>query len=57
MAGPFAIGAGASFVSTLLSTRAILAVERDRSFTPYVVYRLALAGLVLGKSAIARRSG
>jgi undecaprenyl-diphosphatase len=54
MAGPFAIGAAASFVSTLLSTRAIRAVERDVSLAPYVVYRLALAGLVLRR---ARRSG
>jgi undecaprenyl-diphosphatase len=51
---PFAIGAGASFVSTLLSTRAIRAVERDRSFTPYVVYRLVLAGAVVARG---RRSG
>jgi undecaprenyl pyrophosphate phosphatase UppP len=50
MAGAFAAGAGASFVSTLLSTRAIRAVERDRPLTPYVVYRLALAGAVLARA-------
>ena len=51
MAVPFAVGAGASFGSTLLSTRLLRAVERDASLTPYVVYRLALAALVLHRSA------
>jgi undecaprenyl-diphosphatase len=51
MAVPFAAGAGASFVSTLLSTRVLRAVERDASLTPYVVYRLAIAAAVLGKPA------
>jgi undecaprenyl-diphosphatase len=54
MAVPFAIGAGASFVSTLLSTRVLKAVERDVSLSPFVVYRLAIAGAVLAKAA---RSG
>jgi undecaprenyl-diphosphatase len=49
MARPFAAGAAASFASTLLSTRVLRAVERDAPLTPYVVYRLAIAGAVLGK--------
>jgi undecaprenyl-diphosphatase len=44
---PFAIGATASFVSTLGSTWLIKQVERDRSLLPYAVYRIALAGMVL----------
>ena len=42
----FALGAGASFASTLGSTWLIRQVERDRSLAPYAAYRLALAGLV-----------
>ncbi|MFL5864348.1 MAG: undecaprenyl-diphosphate phosphatase [Solirubrobacteraceae bacterium] len=48
---PIALGAGASFASTLGSTWLIRQVERDRSLLPYAVYRLALAGLVLGRLA------
>jgi undecaprenyl-diphosphatase len=44
---PFALGATASFASTLGSTWLILQVERDRSLSPYAAYRLALAALVL----------
>ena len=55
MAGPFAAGTVASFASTLLSTRVLLAVERDASLAPYVVYRLAMAATVLAREA--RRSG
>ena len=51
---PFAVGAGASLVSTLLSTRVLRAVERDASLAPYVVYRLIVAGAVLRRAA---RSG
>jgi undecaprenyl-diphosphatase len=46
----FAAGAGVSFVSTLLSTRAIRQVERDRSLAPYWGYRLALGGLALTRA-------
>jgi undecaprenyl-diphosphatase len=49
-AAPFAVGAGASFVSTLLSTRVLLAVERDASLAPYAVYRLLIAGAVLARA-------
>jgi undecaprenyl-diphosphatase len=43
----FAVGAGASFASTLASTWIIRLVERDRSPAPYVLYRLGLAALVV----------
>ncbi len=46
-AAPFALGAGASFASTLGSTWLIRQVERDRSLLPYAAYRLALAAVVL----------
>jgi undecaprenyl-diphosphatase len=52
---PIAVGAGASFASTLGSTWLIRQVERDRSLLPYAVYRLGLAGVVLGRLARARR--
>jgi undecaprenyl-diphosphatase len=41
-----ALGAGASFASTLGSTWLIRQVERDRSLAPYAAYRLALAAVV-----------
>jgi undecaprenyl-diphosphatase len=44
---PFALGAGASFASTLGSTWLIRQVERDRSLLPYAAYRMALAVVVL----------
>jgi undecaprenyl-diphosphatase len=44
-----ALGAGASFVSTLASQRLIGLVERDRALWPYAAYRAALAGIVLRK--------
>ncbi len=44
-----AIGAGASFASTLASQRLIRLVERDRALWPYAAYRAALAALVLRK--------
>jgi undecaprenyl-diphosphatase len=47
MAIPFAVGAAASFVSTLGSTWLIHQVERDRSLLPYALYRAALALVVL----------
>jgi undecaprenyl-diphosphatase len=46
-AAPFAVGAAASFASTLGSTWLIRQVERDRSLLPYAAYRLGLAALVL----------
>lgn len=44
-----AIGATASFASTLGSQRLIRLVERDRALWPYAAYRAALAALVLRK--------
>jgi len=44
-----AIGAAASFASTLASQRLIGLVERDRALWPYAAYRAALAAVVLRK--------
>ena len=52
---PFALGAAASFVSTLGSTWLIKQVERDRSLVPYAAYRIVLA-LVVIKRLRATRS-
>ncbi len=46
---PFAVGATASFVSTLGSTWLIRQVERDRSLAPYALYRLALAAIIVNR--------
>jgi undecaprenyl pyrophosphate phosphatase UppP len=51
VAGAFAAGIGAAYLSTLGSVRLIRAVERDRSLAPYAVYRLALAALVWRRAA------
>jgi undecaprenyl-diphosphatase len=53
--GSFAVGAAASFVSTLGSTWLIRQVERDRSLLPYAAYRLALATVVARRVVRARR--
>ncbi|MCW3039096.1 MAG: Bacitracin resistance protein BacA [Solirubrobacterales bacterium] len=50
LAGRFAAGVLASFLSTLGSTWLIRQVERDRSLAPYAVYRSALAALVLRRA-------
>jgi len=42
-----AIGAAASFASTLASQRLIRLVERDRDLWPYAAYRIGLAAVVL----------
>jgi undecaprenyl-diphosphatase len=52
---PFAVGAAASFASTLGSTWLIRQVERDRSLLPYAAYRTALGGVVLRRLARSRR--
>jgi undecaprenyl-diphosphatase len=44
-----AIGASASFASTLASQGLINLVERDRALWPYAAYRAALAAVVLAK--------
>jgi undecaprenyl-diphosphatase len=48
-AKPLAVGAAASFLSTLGSTWLIKQVERDRSLAPYAAYRIALALVVLDR--------
>ncbi len=44
-----ALGAAASFTSTLASQRLIRLVERDRALWPYAAYRAGLAAAVLAK--------
>jgi undecaprenyl-diphosphatase len=51
----FAVGAAASFASTLGSTWLIRQVERDRSLLPYAAYRTALATAILVRLAWRRR--
>ncbi len=53
----FAVGAGASFASTLGSTWLIRQVERDRSLAPYAAYRTALGLAVLAQAGARRRGG
>ncbi len=52
---PFALGAAASFGSTLGSTWLIRQVERDRSLAPYAAYRIALALAVIRRRRRSRR--
>jgi undecaprenyl-diphosphatase len=51
----FAVGATASFASTLLSTWLIRQVERDRSLLPYAAYRAALATTMIVRMRQRRR--
>ncbi len=51
---PFALGAAASFASTLGSTRLIRRLERDGSLAPYALYRIGLATLVLRRLSAQR---
>jgi hypothetical protein len=44
-----ALGAAASFASTLASQRLIHLVERDRALWPYAAYRGGLAAVVLSR--------
>jgi undecaprenyl-diphosphatase len=50
VAGAFGAGVAAAFVSTLASVRVIRAVERDRPFAIYAVYRAGLAAVVLRRA-------
>jgi undecaprenyl-diphosphatase len=52
---PFAVGATASFASTLVSTWLIRQVERDRSLLPYALYRVGLAAVVARRLRRLRR--
>jgi undecaprenyl-diphosphatase len=56
-AGPFLWGMLASAVSGFLVIWGLLAYLRHRDFAPFVVYRLAVAGLVLGLIAFGVRPG
>src|ERR1700722_19810077 len=47
----FGAGAGVAFASTLLSSRVIGHVARERSLTPYWAYRLALGAVALARAA------
>jgi undecaprenyl-diphosphatase len=51
---PFALGAAASFVSTLGSTPLVRRVDRDGSLAPYALYRIGLAALVLERRSAQR---
>jgi undecaprenyl pyrophosphate phosphatase UppP len=52
---PIAVGAAASFASTLGSTWLIRQVERDRSLLPYAAYRIGLAAVILARLSARRR--
>jgi undecaprenyl-diphosphatase len=47
LAGPFAAGAGAAFLSTLAAARLVKAVDRATSYRPFGVYRMALGTVSL----------
>jgi undecaprenyl-diphosphatase len=47
IAGAFALGALASFASTLASTRLVSMVDDARSYLPFALYRVALGGVAL----------
>jgi undecaprenyl-diphosphatase len=44
---PFAVGAGASFVSTLCAARLVSAMDAARSYVPFAAYRCALGSYAL----------
>ena len=47
--GPFAAGAAAAFVSTLVSSPLVARMDRARSYAPFGAYRLALGIVALSK--------
>jgi undecaprenyl-diphosphatase len=51
---PFALGAAASFISTLASTRWVRRLERRGSLAPFALYRIGLATVVLGRLSAKR---
>jgi undecaprenyl-diphosphatase len=55
-AGPFLWGTVASAITGFLVIWAILAYVRRRDFAPFVLYRLAMAGLVIGLIAAGVRA-
>jgi undecaprenyl-diphosphatase len=52
--GPFALGAAASFVSTLASSRLLGQLDRDGRLAPYALYRIGMGALVLTRSSARR---
>jgi undecaprenyl-diphosphatase len=52
---PLALGATASFASTLASVRLLSPLERNGSLTPFVVYRIGLSAVVLRRLSTGRR--
>jgi undecaprenyl-diphosphatase len=53
---PFALGAAASFTSTLGSVRVIDRLEGHGSLAPFVIYRIGLSAIVLARLSAQRRS-
>ncbi len=51
-----ALGAGASFASTLAATWVVRRIARERRLAPYAAYRVAVAGLVTARLARDRRA-
>jgi undecaprenyl-diphosphatase len=47
LVGPFAVGIVTSAISGYAAAKTLLLIVRTRSFVPFVVYRFALAGVVL----------
>ena len=47
--GAFALGALASFGSTLVSTRLVSVVDEARTYMPFAAYRVALGGVALSR--------
>jgi undecaprenyl-diphosphatase len=54
MRAPFALGAAASFASTLGAVRLVGRLERHGSLAPFVVYRLGLSAIVLRRLSTRR---
>jgi undecaprenyl-diphosphatase len=52
---PFAAGAGAAFVSTLLAARLVGVVDGARSYAPFAAYRVALGVLAVRRLSAASR--
>jgi undecaprenyl pyrophosphate phosphatase UppP len=44
---PFAVGAGAAFVSTLAAARLVPLVDNARSYLPFALYRVGLGSAAL----------
>jgi undecaprenyl pyrophosphate phosphatase UppP len=49
IAGAFALGALASFGSTLASTRLVSMVDDARTYLPFAAYRVGLGGVALAR--------